>query len=169
MFKGLFKKLEKLTSELSQFAGESENEQIIKQNCPSCGGNMEGKISQPTLSCPYCGTSATNEHYKSYAQQQYSQTSTSQNVDMFFPNQHHRRHHDYNGVFAYIEKSGLFYSGEIPGISFSKVSLCDSYDECLNKLTAILTENKNKAFYKPPVQDLNEIRKNHPKAKIIRL
>lgn len=86
--------------------------------------------------------------------------------------------HDYNdedvdygitGVYAYIEKNGLFYEGDIPGLSFCKENFCHSYDECIRKLQKNYAENKNRAFFEYPNQNLNKIKREHPKAKIIRL
>lgn len=72
-------------------------------------------------------------------------------------------------VYAYIEKVGLFYEGDIPGLNFCKESFCHSYDECLRKLQKNYVENQSRAFFEYPNQNLNKIKKEHPKAKIIRL
>lgn len=47
--------------------------------------------------------------------------------------------------YAYIEQSGLFFSGEMPDINFSKVTLCKTAEEVINKLTEKLNEEYTKA------------------------
>lgn len=103
----------------------------------------------------------------------------SDNCSSFFENSNFglnrkRRNNNYDdyettGVYAYIEKGGLFYEGDIPGLSFCKESFCHSYDECLRKLQKNYAENKNRAFFEYPNQNLNKIKREHPKANIIRL
>ena len=73
------------------------------------------------------------------------------------------------GVYAYIEKGGLFYEGDIPGLNFCKANFCHSYEECLNTLREKLQQQSGRAFFEMPKQNLNEIKHNHPNAKIIRL
>ena len=168
MFKKFFK-------DIYKFAKEIDNQNAVKvtQKCQSCGAKMEGLSNQETLSCSYCGYASENEHYKEslsqYKNQQQFKDNVHKNIFVDEVVDHIRVRHakNYNSIYAYIEKSGLFYSGEIPGISFSKVSFCNSYQECLDKLVEIFKQEKEKAFFKVPEQDLNEIRRNHPDAKII--
>jgi len=53
--------------------------------------------------------------------------------------------YNYGEYYAVIEQSGLFFSGELPDINFSKVTLCNSYDELIRKLTEKLNEAVEKA------------------------
>ena len=67
--------------------------------------------------------------------------------DVFFNGGHHHdnpfdnRGHGFGvhnsfgaGYYAVIKKSAFSYSGECPGISFTSVSMCDTYEECLSKI-----------------------------------
>ena len=38
------------------------------------------------------------------------------------------------GYYAVVEKTGLFYKGECPGISFTNSGLCNSYEECIDEI-----------------------------------
>lgn len=87
--------------------------------------------------------------------------ANAHNHDHNHGGQEHRHHDGGMGYYAIIEKGGLFYSGEIPGISFSRVSLCNSYDELINKLTKTLNDEMWK---KPPMMSYRDVaEKNHGK------
>jgi len=73
------------------------------------------------------------------------------------------------GVYAYIEHSGPFYNGGIPGLDFCEARMCHSYDDCVDELMKKFRDKKRSHFYEPPVQNLNEIKRRHPKAEIIRI
>ncbi len=60
-------------------------------------------------------------------------------------------------------------NGDVPGLNFCKESFCKSYDECVRKLHQNYFKHKNSAFFEFPNQDLNKIKREHPRAKIIRL
>lgn len=74
-----------------------------------------------------------------------------------------------SGVYAYIENKGLFFDGDIPGLSFCRVDMCDSYDECLRKLRNNYAEMRSRAFFKFPNQNLNMIKYEHPNAEIVKI
>lgn len=170
MFKNFFENVYDLAKKIN-----NQNAVKVTQKCQSCGAKMEGLSNQQTLSCPYCGYTSENEHYNQSKGQYNNQQSFGGNIqhnnyiEEVVDPIHGSTFQNYNSVYAYIEKSGLFYNGEIPGISFSKASLCKSYQECLDELIENFRQEKEKAFFKPPKQDINEIRRNHPNAKIIRL
>ncbi len=72
--------------------------------------------------------------------------------DDFGRRNHHR---DY---YAVIEKTGLFYKGECPGISFTNSGLCDSYDECLREIEEKLGDkigSFNKIYEQPDPRELD--------------
>ena len=73
------------------------------------------------------------------------------------------------GVFAWIEKSGMFFSGDIPGVSgIMRVNMEHSFEQCLNKLTANINNSISTSFSSFS-QDVtyNEIAEKHPEAKIV--
>lgn len=79
-------------------------------------------------------------------------------------------HLEGDGVYAYVEKFGFSYEGDIPGLSFCRVSFADSYEDCIEKLQQNLNERRERsAFFEPPRQDVEKIRQDHPRAKIIKL
>lgn len=168
MFGDLLKNIFNLSGELSE-------QEKVSQKCPFCGARMEGSMYNPTISCTYCGGSTENESYKEPVTQDTNQQVFEEDdaddvfVDNVFRHNHRRHGRNYNSVYAYIEKSGLFYSGEIPGITFSNVSLCDSYQECVDKLIEKYRTEKERAFFELPKQDINEIKQSHPNAKIIKI
>ena len=76
---------------------------------------------------------------------------------------------DGGGVYAWIEKSGFSYEGDIPGVSgIMSVRMADSYEECLEELTENI--NKSSAIrFSSFRQDVSydEIAEDHPNAKIV--
>lgn len=74
-----------------------------------------------------------------------------------------------NGVYAYIEKDGIFFEGDIPGLDFCKEHMCNSYEECLRKLRKNYEERRSRAFFEYPNQNLNKIKREHPKANIVKI
>ena len=69
------------------------------------------------------------------------------------PKHHHSsRHEDQmvkagRGVYAWIERSGSFYSGDIPGVSgIMDVNMKDSFDACLHKLTENINNSISVGF-----------------------
>lgn len=173
MFENLFKKLK------SFMGGANSEQKQTSQSCPACGAQMSGSIYDKTLHCSYCGSTSVNEEYleqKNNAEQHpygcdeededdYQQDMT----DAYMDHLNVVSNRDVDSVYAYIEKHGMFYSGEIPGLPFSKAGLCESYRECLDKLIASFVEEREKTFYEPPIQNLSEIQRKHPKAKIIKI
>lgn len=161
----------------------------VSFKCSSCGATITGKSNKKSLQCQFCGNFEDNPKYKSALIDAPSKSANrpaiqpTQNFDDDFDdddfeddfndfshsNTFGRNHHSKfeKPVYAYIEKGGLFFEGEIPGITFSKVTLCKSYKECKDKLRAKFYEEKTRAFYKPPVQDIDKIEREHPRAKII--
>ena len=148
--------------------------------CSNCGASATGKATDKTIKCEYCGCFNENNKYISPADLAASVgNKNANNFDDDFDDdfdsfdRHHRMHrgrHGHSGrVVAWIEKGGLFYEGEIPGINFSKVSLCDSYEECVRKLREKYYKESSSAFFDVPVQDIEKIRREHPKAHIIDL
>lgn len=172
---------EKFFKKISDFAKKIDDQiaDTITQQCPACGGQMEGLTNQKTLNCPYCGSSCINENFieardryinphpfgEDEDDEGYNEEITDENMDHL----NVVTSDEAGVVYAYIEKSGLFYNGEIPGLAFSRVNLCDSYMECLNQLVENFREEREKTYYEAPRQDLNEIQRKHPKAKIIKL
>lgn len=155
-----------------QFSGEK-----ISVKCPSCGGQAEGTTNDQTVVCPYCESTIKNPHYtfaKSSAFDEEEQEDDGWGEDKDYWNEMEEDNlppipANSNSVYAWIEKNGMFYSGDVPGIPFAKATLCDSYEECLESLQASFDEEKEKAFYEKPTQDLEKVRKQHPKAKFIEL
>ena len=73
--------------------------------------------------------------------------------------------------FAVIEQGGLFFSGELPDIKWSSVSLCRTYDELINKLTEKLNEVIKDAIKWdrpfPAKTSYNDLNNKYPGKKII--
>lgn len=167
--------LEKAKGFMKSFADQFSGEKISVK-CPSCGGNAEGSTSDETITCPYCETSIKNPHYtfaKSTAFEE-EQEEDGWGEDKDYWNEMEEDSfppipENSTAVYAWIEKVGMFYSGDIPGLPFAKATLCDSYEQCLETLQANFDEEKEKAFYEKPIQDLEKVRKSHPKAKFIEL
>lgn len=162
----------------------------VSFKCSSCGATVTGKANKKSLQCEFCGNFENNPHYKSHLEGKpagaifggFENNSNSNSSSVFDEDIEEddfdsmRRNRGFGRdrkfdrpVYAYIEKSGLFFSGEIPGMNFSKVTLCKSYKECVDKLKEKYYKEKSGAFYKPPVQDIDEIERQHPDAKIISL
>ena len=79
-------------------------------------------------------------------------------------------HLEGDGVYAYVEKFGFSYEGDIPGLNFCRVTFANSYEDCIRQLQQKLDESKQRSmFYKPPKQEVEKIRRDHPRAKIIKL
>lgn len=73
------------------------------------------------------------------------------------------------GVYAWIEHSGVFYSGDIPGISgVMKVYMAETFDDCLTQLKDNLKRSTSLAFRNFRQREtLQEIIRKHPNAEII--
>ena len=73
------------------------------------------------------------------------------------------------GVYAWIEHSGLFYNGDIPGVGGSmKVFMASSYEQCLNDLKENLKRSTAIAFRGfRQRESLQEILRKHPTAEIV--
>ncbi len=70
---------------------------------------------------------------------------------------------------AYINKSGIFYEGQCPGIDFTEVNMCDSFEDCVSKITRKLKSSVG-SFPEDEVQpSIEEIKAAHPGARIIRI
>ncbi len=76
-----------------------------------------------------------------------------------------RRRYDkdrgFDRYYAVIKRGGLFYSGECPGISFTSVSMCDSYEECLDEIEEKLGDQVgsfNRKFKQPDPSEFREDR-----------
>ena len=73
------------------------------------------------------------------------------------------------GVFAWIEKSGMFFSGDIPGVSgIMRVNMEHSFEQCLDKLTENINNSVSTSF-SSFTQDVtyNQIAEEHPEAEIV--
>lgn len=73
------------------------------------------------------------------------------------------------GVYAWIERSGSFYSGDIPGVSgIMSARMEDSFEACLDKLTENINESISASFssFKQEVS-YDEIIAEHPEAEIV--
>ncbi len=152
---------------------KENNKVTIK--CSNCGANILGNSTERSLKCEYCGTYTNNDKYtpiinnpiKGFNKKNDDSADYDGDFDddydesVFFDSKNDAI------VYAWIEKGGLFFSGEIPGIDGSKVTLCDSYSECLDKLKTKYYEEKSSVFYKNPGQNISRIKEEHPKAKII--
>lgn len=83
-----------------------------------------------------------------------------------FDDHHHHHHHDpfdnrnnpFDNYYAVIKKNAFSYSGECPGISFTSVMMCDSYDECITQIEKKLGDkigSFNKKYDQPDPSTLN--------------
>jgi len=87
---------------------------------------------------------------------------------------HRSRHEDQmvrngRGVYAWIERNGAFYSGDIPGVSgIMRVNMEDSFEACLDKLTENINESISASFssFQQEVS-YDEILEDHPDAEIV--
>ena len=72
------------------------------------------------------------------------------------------------GVYAWIEKSGFSYNGEIPGVSWTSVRMARSFEECLDELTKKLNESSSVQFssFRQKVS-YEDIQDDHPNARIV--
>ncbi len=150
---------------------EAFSDKDVSVKCPNCGAQGQSKQSQKTFVCQYCGCENNNPEYRNLFDLQQLRTNTN-NTQTNFNDDFDNTSSSVvfgSGLYAYIEKSALFYNGEIPGITFGKANLCTSYEECVTKLREIANNERSKAFFEAPNQNLEEIRKAHPKAKIIEL
>ena len=71
-------------------------------------------------------------------------------------------HHGHGGLGYYaVIEHGLSWSGEIPGVSFTRETFCNSYEELIRKLT----KNLEDAMWKrPPMMSYEEVAsQNHGK------
>lgn len=173
MFEKFF---EKAKGFMKSFANEFGEKVSVK--CPSCGGQAEGTTAEQNLTCPYCDSTIKNPHYifakSSAVEREEEQEDDGWGEDKDYWNEMEEDTlppipTDSNAVYAWIEKVGMFYTGDIPGFPFAKATLCDSYEQCLETLQENFDEEKEKPYYEKPIQDLEKVRKNHPKAKFIQL
>ena len=71
--------------------------------------------------------------------------------------------------YAVIKRTLSNYSGECPGIAFTSVSFCKSYDECIDKITEKLEERIG-SFHKHYEQPSPEkYRDNDPDTRVVRI
>jgi len=72
------------------------------------------------------------------------------------------------GVYAWIEKSGFRYDGEIPGVDWTEVRMASSFEECLDELTKKLHESSSVQFmsFRQNVS-YEQIQSDHPNARIV--
>ena len=73
------------------------------------------------------------------------------------------------GVFAYIEKSGFSYSGDVPGVGgIHRVILENSFDECLRKMTESVRNSIDVGFSSfRQKESYDQIKSSHPNAEIV--
>lgn len=154
-------------------------EEPIQQKCENCGALIEGTNRMETITCRYCGSTQKNNFFKPLFDVNNTPTNDmgdafdfgfDDRVDdrPFNRREGHYHRHGGHGVYAWVRKGGLFFEGGIPGLKFCKVSLCDTFEECVDKLRQKYYEQKRSAFFEPPVQDFEDIRKNR-NTKIIRI
>lgn len=167
---------------IKSMINEFDEKNKVSLKCPNCGANIVGKASERAIKCEFCGSFANNDKYspiinnplKDFAKNREFEKNTDFYSDFDFDDdlKESAEWDDFAEdapVFAWIEKEGLFFEGEIPGINFSKVNFCETYRECIEKLRAKYYEEKSRAFFKHPKQNVRQIREEHPKAKIIKL
>lgn len=157
----------------------SDSAQTTLVQCPVCGHEMAVPSSQKTFTCRSCGTTLTtgysfDEEENPSNKHPFGEDEDDEGYEDNFSDANLEHYHvatkdQYNYVYAYIEKIGSTYSGEIPGMTFSKVTFCDSYSECFQQLIDIFKEEREKDYYESPIQDFDNIRRAHPKAKIFKL
>lgn len=147
----------------------------VTVKCESCGSSVVGKATEKTLKCEYCDSYVDNVKYQSASEifgikrnQDENFSNNSVFADGGF-NTINRPIENFGGTVAWIEKNGLFFEGEIPGISFSRVFLCYSFEECMKILREKYYNAKSKAFFERPIQDIEKIRREHPNAKIFEI
>ena len=73
------------------------------------------------------------------------------------------------GVYAWIEKSGMFYSGDIPGVNgIMSVRMASSFEECLDELTENINDSSSVKFSSfRQNASYEEIQNDHPNARIV--
>lgn len=76
-------------------------------------------------------------------------------------------HEDKDAYCAVIEKSGLFYSGEFPDMTWGKVTLCSTYEEALARLTEKLNEQLKIMEHIPPKTSYEDMVAQHPGKQVI--
>lgn len=96
-------------------------------------------------------------------------------------NNHHSRHkhhhsqHEHQmvkegrGVFAWIEKSGMWFEGDIPGVSgIMNARMMDTFQQCLDKLTENINDSISVSFSSFRQEaSYDEILAKHPDAQIV--
>ena len=102
--------------------------------------------------------------------------------DSFSSSGHHQSHHRSfvnpsemrlvqlgEGVFGYIEKSGMFYNGDVPGVNgINSVRMEKSFDECYRKLVENVRSSISVSFSSfRQSKSFEEIVSAHPDAEII--
>ena len=68
---------------------------------------------------------------------------------------------------AIVEKSGEFYSGEFPDMTWGKVTLCSTYEEALSRLTDKLNEQMKIVEHMPPSTPYEEMVTRYPGKQVI--
>lgn len=167
--------------------------------CTNCGAKLNALSNDLEVCCDYCGCVNENikfEPEKEFNEEKSESNFFSSLghglkkagkflnslANEFEEDENHHHHHGKTinenafevghgkPYYAIIKKSSLFYEGECPGVTFCKVSLCDSYDECVNKLVEKLSDEVNrfggKSYDQP---SLEEIKNSYPNAKIIKI
>ena len=83
---------------------------------------------------------------------------------------HHGHGHGHGGglgYYAVVEKHGtMFFSGEIPGVSFTRVMLCNSYDELIQKITRALSEQM---WTRPQMMSYADVAARNPGKEIVQI
>ena len=77
---------------------------------------------------------------------------------------HHGGHR--MGYWAVVECGSIFFSGEIPGVSFSRFPFCKSYDELMRELTKALD---NAMWKKPPMMSYDEVASKNRGKEIVQI
>ncbi len=93
-----------------------------------------------------------------------------------FPGRHHHFNHrelamvkSGDGVYAWIEKQGMFFNGDIPGVSgIMSVRMADSFEECYDKLCENINNSISVKFssFRQEVS-YEEIQSENPDAEIV--
>lgn len=154
-----------------------KEQNTVKAKCSNCSADTEIDITKPVATCQYCGGGFENPYYEKHLKRQAEQqkqedfedNSFFEEEDSFGFDDNFEDEYEDDGLYAVIEKSALFFEGEIPGITFGSARLCKSYGECVNKLKEIANKERRGAFYEKPHQNLREIRREHPNGKIIKV
>lgn len=63
----------------------------------------------------------------------------------------------------------MFYSGEVPGMTFTNVNMADSREDCIAELKEKYAEHKGSMFDKTSDMTLDKIKAKYPNHEVIRL